>query len=103
MSEEKPIVEFIYGEPLHFPAPVIFPDITRRQLRLWLHRSGVPTSAVMAALDAIQDPDARAEAIIEWEDATVFQRSHPLIESIGAALGMTSEQLDAAWMGASHL
>lgn len=71
------------------------PAITRRQLRLWLHRNG-KLDAVVAALEALPEP-AKTEAAIEWADAVSFERNHPMVEQIGAALGLNAEEMDTAW------
>jgi len=56
---------------------------------------------VEAAIDAIEDETDREVARIEWEYATTFERSHPLVNQIGAALGLTPEQIDAMWAEAA--
>jgi hypothetical protein len=88
--------------PLPAPPP---PAITRRQLRLWLVRHGIPLSAVEAALDELPEPQ-RTEARIEWEDASVYEPSHPLLAALaGKVLGLSGEALtqalDAAFREAS--
>lgn len=76
-------------------APV--PDtVTRRQLRLWLVRRGIAPSAVEAAIAAMPEPQ-RTEATIEWQDATQYERTNPLLVQLaGAVLGLSGEALDAA-------
>lgn len=51
-----------------------------------------------AVFDGIADPMLKARAKIYWETATYFERLNPLIDQIGALLGLTPEQIDAAWM-----
>jgi len=70
--------------------------ITRRQLRLWLVRSGFTLAQVEALIDALPEPQ-RTEARIEWEDATQFERGHPLLRQLaGQLLRLDKEALDAA-------
>jgi len=78
--------------------------ITARQLRLALRGLGLTGAQVEAAIAAMPGSDMEREAaLIEWEYATTFQRQHPLIVAIGAALGMTDAQIDAAWLHAATL
>lgn len=71
------------------------PTLTARQLRLGLVANSIAPSAVQATLDAMPDGTDREMAQIEWEYATTFNRLHPLIASVGAALGLSDEQIDA--------
>lgn len=86
---------------LNPPPPM--PVLTARQLRLGLVLNGISLSSVEAAIDAIEDPTDREVARIEWEYATTFERSHPLVNQIGAALGLTPEQIDDMWTEAATL
>lgn len=79
------------------------PPLTRRQLRLGLLQNGISTTTVEAAIDAIPDEVEREAAKIEWEDASQYLRTHPLIEQIGVSIGLTPEQIDAMWEAAAEL
>lgn len=71
------------------------PVLTARQLRL----------ALLDYLDAVESIIAASgdKALqIEWEYATTFERLHPAIVSIGDALGLTAEQIDAMWIYAAN-
>ena len=83
--------------------PVYYKPITRRQLRLWLLSQGKRDNDVRQAINAIEDPIMKEAAIIEWEDSTIYERNHPLISQIGVALGLTTEQIDQGFLGASNL
>jgi hypothetical protein len=85
------------------PPPEPLRPLTARQLRLGLVTNGISLSSVEAAIDAIEDQTDREVARIEWEYATTFERSHPLIEQVGAALGLTPEQIDDMWAEAATL
>jgi len=85
----------------YVPPPAPLRPLTSRQLRLGLVTNGISLSSVEAAIDAIEDPTDREVALIEWEYATTFERSHPLVNQIGAALGLTPEQIDAMWTEAA--
>lgn len=90
-------------EPEPEPQPQAIQPLTRRQLRLGLLYAGISTSQVEDAIAAIPDPTDREVALIEWQDATIYERSHPLIDQIGSALGLTPEQIDAMWADAAAL
>lgn len=80
------------------------PAITAAQLRLALLGLGMTGAQVEAAIDAMPGTDMQREAArIQWEYATTFPRQHPLVVAIGAALGMTEAQIDAAWLHAATL
>lgn len=80
---------------LNPPEPA--PPVTKRQLRLTLVRNGIPIDAVTAAINAMPDGIAKAEAQIEWEDASYFSRNHPTLLLVAGALGLSAEQVDAMW------
>ncbi|MFC0282397.1 hypothetical protein ACFFJB_01990 [Camelimonas abortus] len=63
-------------EPEPEPQPQAIPPLTRRQLRLGLLYAGISTSQVEDAIAAIPDPTDREVALIEWQDATIYERSH---------------------------
>lgn len=83
-------------EPGHAP-------LTPRQLRLGLITAGISLASIDAAIDGIQDDAARDVARVEWEYASIFERTHPLIDQIGAALGLTAGQINAMWDVATTL
>lgn len=82
------------------PAPP--PPLTARQLRLWLLSRGITRAMVEAKLADLPEP-VREAAEIEWEYSTEYLRDHPLIVQIGAAFGMSVEDIDAAWPEAAAL
>lgn len=85
-------------------APLPFPSITATQLRLALLGLGIAGATVEAAISAMPGTDMQREAArIQWEYSTAFERQHPLVVAIGAALGLTGTQIDNAWMEASML
>jgi len=79
------------------------PSLTSRQLRLGLVMNGYALGQVEQAISEIPDPQQKAIAEIEWEYATIFERANPLIDQIGAVLGLTPEQIDDMWMAALEL
>jgi hypothetical protein len=85
-------------EPPAPPAPDPFPPLSPVQLYLYLLRfKGLTEAAVLTAIGQIPDLAAREEARLFATRATQFERTHPLIGTLGAMLGMTSGDIDAAW------
>lgn len=94
--------EFVASLPGIQPPPM--PTINAAQLRLALLGLGMTGAQVEAAIDAMPGTDMQREAArIQWEYATTYQRTHPLVIALGAALGLTETQIDNAWMEASML
>lgn len=93
------------GEWVHVPPPeptpedarASLPPITARQLRLTLVRNGIALSDVQAALEAMPEGLPREESLIDWEYATEYERLHPNLLAIAAALSLSPEQVDAMW------
>lgn len=97
------VVKWVY-DLADAPEPIPhYPPLTARQLRLGLIQAGVSIASVDAAISAIPDEMDRETARVEWEYASQFERDHALIEEVGAALGLTPEQIDAAWLAAVNL
>jgi len=77
--------------------------LTARQLRLGLLDANRTFAQVDAAIAAIEDDIAQEKALVEWEYAATFNRTHPLVVSLSAALGFTSEEVDTLWEDALAL
>lgn len=83
------------------PAPVAPAEVTMRQARLALLQAG-KLAAVNAAVAAM--PGAAGDtARIEWEFSSTVERHRPLVEALGASLGMTADQLDDLFRTAATL
>ncbi|MDF3058016.1 MAG: hypothetical protein K0R17_2231 [Rariglobus sp.] len=82
------------------PVPTV---VTRRQLFLWLNTQGHTRAALRSMLEAIPDATAREAALIEFDEARDFARTHPLINQLATALGFTSAQVDAGFTAAAAL
>jgi DNA-binding transcriptional MerR regulator len=90
------ITEDAAWQPEPLPPPPPPAAITRRQIRLWLVRNGYTLAQVEALIAALPEPQ-RTEARIEWQDATQFERDHPLLRQLaGQLLRLDKEALDAA-------
>jgi hypothetical protein len=72
--------------------------LTAIQLRSGLLSLGVTDEQVDALIRQAVPRDQVADALLRWEYATVFVRSHPMINPIGSALlNVDTAQLDALW------
>lgn len=76
---------------------------TARQARMAMaqttHGQGTLLAAVQAAVAASNDPAVQ----IAWEYGTEWRRDDPLINQIGAGLGLTDTQIDALFTRAMNL
>lgn len=79
------------------------PPLTARQFRLGLVEAGISPSTVTTTIAAMPAGPDRDKAQIEWEYATTFNRMHPLIATVGAALGLSDVQIDAMWLASVSL
>lgn len=88
----------------HNPAAVPVPPITKRQALTWLLTIGKSDADVTAAIDTIPDQRARAQALIDWAYPDhPYQRSNPLFDQLAPLLGLTPQQMDAAFISASAM
>lgn len=86
------------------PAPGVVPvpaAVTMRQARLALLGAGL-LGTVTTAINAMAEP-AKTAATIEWEYSNELQRDHALVTALGAALGLTSSQVDDLFRAAAAL
>jgi hypothetical protein len=74
--------------------------VTPRQFKLALLDIDVYPETVEAAIATIEDAKLRTAAQIEWREASVFRRDHPLLAQIAPLLGATDEMLDAIFLNA---
>lgn len=72
-------------------------EVTPRQARLMLKRAGL-LNGIKAVINGLDE-----EAQIEWEYATTFKRTHPLLLAVAAQAGLTAEQLDTMFRDAAGL
>lgn len=91
------IKEYWTPPPPEPPTP-FFPTLTRKQLRNGLLSIGVTSADVEARIATIADPLEREAAMIDWQDTEAYQRTNPLVNQIGVAMGLPEEQIDALWL-----
>lgn len=88
----------IFEPPSTRPQEPTFPTLTRKQLRNGLLSIGVTSAEVEAQIGTIADPMEREAALIDWQETQAYQRTNPLVNQIGVAMGLPEEQIDALWM-----
>lgn len=86
--------------PMVVPTPE---TISARQIRLWLVDNNISLSSVENAINGIVDEKLREKTLVEWEYAPYVERNHPLLNTLGEVLGLSSEQIDTAFAQASQL
>lgn len=92
-----------YVPPTTEELRIAMPPLTSRQLRLGLINNGIMPSQVQTALEAMPAGSDREKALVEWEYASTFDRLHPLIATVGVALGLADAQIDTMWTAAAAL
>lgn len=86
------------------PEPEKVPDsVTATQIRLWLVTHGISLQAIESTIDSIEDSQTRDIVRVQWEYAPYVERKHFMINTLGAALGFSSEQIDNAFIEANKL
>lgn len=78
-------------------------SVTPAQIRLWLLSNGIDLETVTGMIAAIPDETIRKIAQVRWEYGLVVLRDDPLVQQMGAAIGLTVEQMDAAFLAASQI
>jgi hypothetical protein len=101
VAQGKPIAAYVPPTPAEQRAAM--PVLSARRLRLGLIANGIMPSQVQTALEAMPAGVDREKALVEWEYASDFERLHHLILTVGAALGLTPEQIDTMWMASQNL
>lgn len=76
-------------------------EVTMRQARLALHAAGL-LSNVAVVIDALSEP-TKTQANIEWEYSNTLIRSNSFVQTLGAALGLSSTQIDDLFIAASSI
>lgn len=79
------------------------PDKTPREFRDIMIDEGVLTDTVpdevTVAIQQIPFDKERTKALNAWQNPTMFSRSDPYIDMIGAMFGYTPEDIDRLWIG----
>ena len=82
---------------------ILIPEsVTKRQAKQQLLLDG-KLNQVQEVIDSIYDETERMMAQLYWDESTEFERKHPTLTEIGAALGLTEAELDMMFINASKL
>ena len=81
------------------PGPVIPQSVTAFQAKAALLEAGLldNVEAMMAS------PSTPRIVKLAWSEALTFERQSPTVLSLGAALGLSSDELDALFMAGSQI
>ena len=95
-------IESIGAAIVNVEVPTPIPQVvTMRQARLALLQQGLLAS-IQPAIDALDEPH-RSGANIEWEYSQTVERTRPFVLTLGEALGLTDDDLDALFELAATL
>lgn len=72
-------------------------EVTSAQFRIALERAGITQAQVVAAIGL----DGEGQTL--WEYTPNLHRDHPMVISIGAAMGKTEAEIDAIFIEAATL
>lgn len=76
-----------------------FRPLNRIQFEFMVEKLGIG-SAISGAIEAMPSGDEKILARVLYRSGQLFERSHSLFTVLAPAVGMTSEQIDEAWLAA---
>ncbi|EXA68372.1 hypothetical protein J504_0412 [Acinetobacter baumannii 348935] len=79
------------------------PILTRRQFMRTLVLNQFDLDDIEAKIRTIEDAQERQLALIDWHDATEFERNNQTMIMMIDLLGLTNDQVDALWSQALTL
>jgi hypothetical protein len=76
-------------------------DLNRIQFEFMVEKLGLEDD-IFSAIEAMpnetdDEENAKIMALVLFRSGQRFERSHPLFTTLAPAIGLTSEQIDAAW------
>jgi hypothetical protein len=78
--------------------PPSLPNAENYQIRAWMIRNDLDPDAVPQMItQLVTDAKERKESLMRWDYAVRVPRNYPLVDAIGSQMGLTPEQIDAAW------
>jgi hypothetical protein len=90
--------EYTAPEPPPPPTPEIPWAISNADLRRQLVANGINPALILAYLNGLEEGAAKWAAIADWEYANYFERSHPMLNALAPAFGLTTEAVDAMFL-----
>lgn len=82
-------------------APIVPQVVTMRQARLALNAAG-KLATVQAVIDSMPEPQ-KTNTQIWWDHSSAVERSQPLVQQLGAAIGLDSAGIDNLFIEAEKL
>jgi hypothetical protein len=73
--------------------------ISNADLRRALAERGLNPALITGYLNSLPEGQAKWVALADWEYANYFERSHPLLDSLAPAFGMTGTDVDGIFRG----
>lgn len=95
------LVRDMTAEEIAASSPTVPQVVTMRQARLVLLGAGLLAN-VDTAIDSLSSP-TKEKARIEWDYSSTVERHRSLVATLGAGLGLTSDQLDTLFITAATL
>ena len=92
--------EYVWAVTYETP-PV--PALTRRQFRLALVMNGFALADIEALINQIEDVVQRQVTLIEWQDATTFERQSQNLQIMAELMQLDTAQIDELWSQALSL
>lgn len=89
--------------PAYVPPPEPFKDIPRPSFLFMMAKMGISETQVEGLIDQMPEGDTRDLALIVFKNQQTFKRDNSLLNTLTAAAGLTSEQVDTAWRAAEQL
>lgn len=83
--------------------PSSFKDIPRPSFLFMMSKMGITETQVEGLIGQMPEGDARDLALIVFKNQQTFKRDNSLLNTLTAAAGLTSEQVDTAWRAAEQL
>lgn len=85
-----------------YETPPVKP-LTRQQFRLALVANSYNLGEIEALINQIEDVGQRQVTLIEWQDATMFERNSSSLLVMAGLMQLNTEQVDALWSQALSL
>ena len=92
--------EYVWAVTYESPS---LPILTRRQFMRTLVLNQFDLDDIEAKIRTIEDAQERQLALIDWHDATEFERNNQTMIMMIGLLGITNDQVDALWSQALTL
>lgn len=83
--------------------PPVQASVTPYQIRRWMLEQGIALESVTTYINAIEDTLERELARVQWEWGSSVYRDNELLIAFATQLGMTDDQIDAAFAYAATL